>query len=553
MTKRNTQAGQSLLMIAFSMVAFIAMMGLAIDMGYVRYMQRQLQTAADAGAIAGAMQLPYAFAGGAGGATPTSITTAAISGVTEDKFVNGQNGVTVSVCSPPGTALNAGTCPASPFAGNGSSVPVCATCVQVTVTDTQVPTFFSQNFGAPKNLTLTATSVAEGSINCIFGLDNTGSTMSLQGISFFFFTIGIDDVHSACGIVDNGGLTNQISIGQAGLCAPSFEMVGTITGSKNGGCSYGGGFGGGFNGHVTQPYPPTVIKAPVADPLKYLVPPTIPSAITSNLCSSTSTPLVISGQTGYTINPGIYCGGIEIINSQVLFAPGNYVIVGTTGGGIGGISIHSRGFFGNTQVYFGAGQYAIVGGINDNDLFGSYINYNIGGGTSLFILYGGGLSLVGNQHSGGGSVGDGNGVTFYNTGTGGNIGGSVTVATCPSCYGAITSYFDFNGGFCGSACGFSAPTSGPYAGILFWQDPLNTQNAVFGANVNLGNATLYHQGAYYFPKATVNFDFDFGSGANYTILDANDIAWFWSFSFNNDYHTLPNGSPVAEGTAVLVQ
>ena len=47
MTKRNTQAGQSLLMIAFSMVAFIAMMGLAIDMGYVRYMQRQIQTAAD--------------------------------------------------------------------------------------------------------------------------------------------------------------------------------------------------------------------------------------------------------------------------------------------------------------------------------------------------------------------------------------------------------------------------------------------------------------------------------------------------------------------------
>src|SRR5580658_11095736 len=80
MTKRNTQAGQSLLMIAFSMVAFIAMMGLAIDMGYVRYMQRQLQTAADNGALAGAMQVPYAFAGGAGGSTPTSITTAAISG-----------------------------------------------------------------------------------------------------------------------------------------------------------------------------------------------------------------------------------------------------------------------------------------------------------------------------------------------------------------------------------------------------------------------------------------------------------------------------------------
>jgi Flp pilus assembly protein TadG len=541
-------------MVAFSMVALIAMLGLAIDMGYVRYMQRQLQTAADNAALAGAMQIPYAFSGGQNGQTPTSITTAAIAGAAEDSFGSSVPGVTVSVCSPPGTALNGGTCPATSLSGNGSSVPVCATCVQVTITDSKVPTFFSQNFGAPKNLTLSATAVAEGSINCIYGLDSTSSTMSLQGISIFFFTIGIDDVHSACGIVDDGGLDNTINVGQAGLCAPSFEMVGSITGQTSGGCSYGGGFAG-YGGHITQPYPPTVIKTPAPDPLNYLNsnPPPIPPAITSNLCSQTATPLVITGQTAYTINPGTYCGGIEIINSQVLFAPGNYVIVGTTGGKIGGISIHSKGFFGNSQVYFGAGQYAIVGGINDNDSFGSTVNYNIGGGTALFILYGGGLTLTGNQTAGKGSLASGNGVTFYNTGTGGNIGGSVTIATCPTCYGAITSYFDFSSGFCGGNCGLIAPTTGPYEGILFWQDPLNTQNAVFGANVSLNNGNIYHEGAYYFPKATANFDFDFGYGANYTLLVAKDIAWFWSFSFKNNYATLPNGSPVAQGTAVLIQ
>jgi hypothetical protein len=82
---------------------------------------------------------------------------------------------------------------------------------------------------------------------------------------------------------------------------------------------------------------------------------------------------------------------------------------------------------------------------------------------------------------------------------------------------------------------------------------LNTQNAVFGANVSLNNGNIYHEGAYYFPKATANFDFDFGYGANYTLLVAKDIAWFWSFSFKNNYATLPNGSPVAQGTAVLIQ
>ena len=98
MTKRNTQAGQSLLMIAFSMVAFIAMMGLAIDMGYVRYMQRQIQTAADNAALAGAIQIPYANSAGKGA---TTVTTAALSASAEDNFTDGVNGVKVNVCEPP--------------------------------------------------------------------------------------------------------------------------------------------------------------------------------------------------------------------------------------------------------------------------------------------------------------------------------------------------------------------------------------------------------------------------------------------------------------------
>ncbi len=83
-------------------------------------------------------------------------------------------------------------------------------------------------------------------------------------------------------------------------------------------------------------------------------------------------------------------------------------------------------------------------------------------------------------------------------------------------------------------------------------------NANFVADANFG-ADIYHEGAYYFPgnsassNPTVNFDFDFGISANYTYLVARDISWALNFTFNRDTHTLPNGSPLAEGTAVLVQ
>src|ERR1700683_673401 len=100
--------------------------------------------------------------------------------------------------SPPGTSGSYGACPSTLFAGNGGSVPLCTVCAEVTVTDTQVPTFFSQNFGAPKYLTLSATAVAEGSLNCIYGLDTSwGGAMSLV----------LAIVDSTCGVVDNSNLT----------------------------------------------------------------------------------------------------------------------------------------------------------------------------------------------------------------------------------------------------------------------------------------------------------------------------------------------------------
>jgi len=173
-------------------------------------------------------------------------------------------------------------------------------------------------------------------------------------------------------------------------------------------------------------------------------------------------------------------------------------------------------------------------------------------------IVGGGLTLTGSSSNGGGAIGQSTGgVMFYNTGTAGT--GAVTS------YGAIRSFFDFSA-FCGAKCQVSAPTTGTYAGILYFNDRNNTATVscgagfgtsqaggCFTANSNFGAGQIAHAGAYYFPNTTVGFAFDFGYGAPYSFLVANDINWFFNFTFNKDYSSLPNGSPVRQGGAVLVQ
>ncbi|MGA7622796.1 MAG: pilus assembly protein TadG-related protein, partial [Candidatus Acidiferrales bacterium] len=86
MRRRDREAGQSLVLVGVGMVVLIGVLGLAIDFGYYRYVRRELQTAADAAALAGAMDLSY-----------LDVTTAAQSASSENGFTNGANGVTVTV------------------------------------------------------------------------------------------------------------------------------------------------------------------------------------------------------------------------------------------------------------------------------------------------------------------------------------------------------------------------------------------------------------------------------------------------------------------------
>src|SRR6267143_3238612 len=95
--RRNREAGQTLIFVALGMVMLGAILGLAVDLGYMRYVKRRLQTAADSAAIAGAAEINYG-----------DWQAAAKADAASNGFTDGSNGVTVTVNKPPASGPHQG-------------------------------------------------------------------------------------------------------------------------------------------------------------------------------------------------------------------------------------------------------------------------------------------------------------------------------------------------------------------------------------------------------------------------------------------------------------
>src|SRR5215469_8028425 len=157
------------------------------------------------------------------------------------------------------------------------------------------------------------------------------------------------------------------------------------------------------------------------------------------------------------------------------------------------------------QLY--AGTYC--GGITVNG--NAWLHFNAG----TYVLAGGGMRISSN------TVMNGAGVTFYNTtGTGG--------------YGGIS--INAN-----STVNLSAPTTGPLAGILFFQDRSIPGTAA--ASTLSGNSTSTFDGALYFPTTALTFNGN-SSANGYSIVVANKLTLVGNASIGDNYSSLPNGSPI---------
>ncbi|HKY52226.1 MAG TPA: pilus assembly protein TadG-related protein [Candidatus Limnocylindria bacterium] len=267
-------SGQALIIIAVALGALLLGVGLALDTGQLFVARRAAQTAADAGAWAGATIL---YSGGSAAQARTAATDDATrNGYTDGGFIS------VATASPP----TSGTYANDPG------------YIEVTITE-QVLTRFL--FGAGGGRTaVTARAVAgvarSGTGQAVIVTRSTGSTtFRLLGTTRFTITGG--------GTNTNTTNNNAISIGAGGLLTATFHRVsGNVNAADAGRMS---------------PAPTTGVAA-AADPFASLAgPPTtgVPSYSGQTITNGT-----------VTLSPGLYTGLVTVGNNGIArLVGGNYI------------------------------------------------------------------------------------------------------------------------------------------------------------------------------------------------------------------------------------
>jgi Flp pilus assembly protein TadG len=255
--------------------------GLALDAGMLELRKLQLQHAADAAAL-GAI---YEKARGNAGWAAAGAADAALNG-----FTNGVNGVTVSVVSPPTSGA---------YAGNAANI-------QATVTQSYHTAFMGLITGGATASPGTL-SVAAGSYysDCVYimGPGSSYFTLAVDGNSGFYSGCNIYVNSTSLAVLNNYGSTLQAT-GGSSIKLHSPTTAGNL-----------------FWGTTSPSATYNVLSQ--SDPFAYETAPVFSS------CPQHPTPTNISSASGtVTLNPGTYCGGININASTVNFNQGLYIVTG---------------------------------------------------------------------------------------------------------------------------------------------------------------------------------------------------------------------------------
>jgi len=323
MAEHKNEAGQALVVVAFAMVVILGFLGLGFDLGYLRYTKQRLQIAADAAALAGAVESSQC----AGTSDCSALTAAAQDALTENGFTGS---VLLTACSTSGATLTVAV--NNPPCYLGANDPHHG---DAAVVAQKTPVFFSRILGYNSVLVTARGEAGVGSSsNCLYALSpldanaltlSGGSSMTLPACSVYV------DSSSSLAVTTGGG---------ARISAASISIVG--------GYSIGGG-------STISPTPTTGASA-VGDPLAY-----VPEPSYTPCASPTAATVLNHSATPWVLMPGNYCGGIQIgSDANVTFNPGSYVVGG--GISIGGAAV----------VTFGAGMYVMQGG-----------GFVVGGGASV--------------------------------------------------------------------------------------------------------------------------------------------------------------------------
>ncbi len=278
MKRSGCERGQAMIFMVLCLTVMLGFLSLAVDVGLLFRSKRVLQTAADSGAIAGALEANYG-----------DMTAAAQAATAQNGVTNGSGGATVKVNSPPVYGA---------FAGKSGYV-------EVIVSQSQ-PTFFMKLFSR-SSMAVSARSVAALTPGqfCVYTLGTVGGA-SVPGID----NIGIEFLYLPhCGLVDNSDIDSFI----LDLTA---NYVGLV------------GHDAGFDSISPSP----VKIAPVSDPFTYLSEPSTAGCgamLKLTPGNNTASPgcydgLSITGASTYTFKSGLYVfnGPVSFVGAGILQGSG---------------------------------------------------------------------------------------------------------------------------------------------------------------------------------------------------------------------------------------
>jgi hypothetical protein len=265
-------SGTVLMYTAAALAILLGMGGLAIDLGYWYWSQRDMQSAADSAAMSAALEI-------ARGATPAEIEARARDSATLNGYQHGLAAL-VTINRPPSTGFHAGD----------------NNYIEAIVQQDQSGFVSSMVHSGDMTIAARAVATLAGAPSCVIALNPTAD--AALGIS------GNTDVELDCGAQANSSSATAIDQtgGSANLTAENIQAA------------------GGYDCPNCSPTPNGGMP-PVEDPFAYLDPPTV------GPCDEPGVVNLMSSFTG-TIPPGVYCGGIRINGATVEFETGLYIVDG---------------------------------------------------------------------------------------------------------------------------------------------------------------------------------------------------------------------------------
>jgi len=269
------KSGATVVMYALTLPVLIGFTGLGVETGYWYYEQRNLQTAADVAAYAGAIELR-------GGTSTSGIYSASLTEAQAQGFVLG-NG-TMVVNTPPTTGTHETN-----------------KAVEVLLTR-NTPRLFSGIYDSHP-VVLKARGVGafvDGGQACLLALDpNASGAVTFTGNALMLL--------NGCNVMSNSLASNSLIVnGSADVTVPCALAAGGITADD------------GLT--LTQCSEAQSNVPPAVDPFKNLPAP-------SNLQLNGPCLSAPSGNGAATLTPGRYCGGVSLKGDKTL-APGTYIIDG---------------------------------------------------------------------------------------------------------------------------------------------------------------------------------------------------------------------------------